>query len=120
MPQVTAEGARRAAGRCLPLLEIASGIERQHELLPALVPDKRIVRHQELLNSLCRSRAMGGFDGMPIQIRVFDDNVAARRNERRVGVQLCQDMLLGVARVEDDQDAGRAFGSPAHLAQDPI
>jgi hypothetical protein len=29
-------------------------------------------------------------------------------------------VLFGVARVEDDQDAGRAFGSPADLTQDPV
>ncbi len=63
---------------------------------------------------------MVAFNGMTVEIRVFDDNVASRRDQRRVRVQFRQDVLLGVARIEDDQDAGRAFGSPAHLAQDPI
>ena len=109
-----------APGRGLPLLEVASGIERQQKLLPALVPDERLIALQEFGNCLRRSRSMVAFHGVTIEIRVLDDKVAARRDQRGVRVQFRQDVVFGVARVEDDQDAGRASGSPADLTQDPV
>src|SRR5215216_7912778 len=103
MPQATAEGARArgAAGRCLPLLEEASRIERQQELLSALVPDERIIALQEFSNRLCRSWSVVAIHRVPIQIRVLDHQIAARRDQRGVRTQFRQDMVFGVARVED-------------------
>ena len=121
-PQATAEGtgARCASGRCLLLLEVASGIERQQELLPALVPDKHIVTFQEFRNRLCRSRSMVAFHGVTIQIRVLDDKVAARRDERGVSVQFRQDVVFTMPGVEDDQDGGLASSAPTDLAQNRV
>ena len=119
-PQAITEGATSTGGRRLPSLEIASGIEGQHELLPALVPDKRIVTLHEFRDSFRGPRAMAAIHRVTVEICVFDDKVASQRDQQRVRVQLRQDVLFSVARVEDDQDAGRAFGSPADLAQDPL
>ena len=88
------EGARGTGGRRLPSLEIASGIEGQHKLLPALVPDKRIVTLHEFRNSFRGSRAMVAIHWATVEICVFDDKVASRCDQRRVRVQLRQDVLF--------------------------
>ncbi|MDF2762258.1 MAG: hypothetical protein K0S83_992 [Thermomicrobiales bacterium] len=101
-------------------MKVAARIERQQELLSALVPDERIVTLQEFRNSLCRSRAMVAFHGVTVEIRVLDDKVAARRDQRGVSLQFRQDVVLTMPRVEDDEDCGLASSAPANLAQNLV
>lgn len=63
---------------------------------------------------------MVAFHWVTVEIRVLDEKVATRRDQRRVGVQFRQGVLFGVTRVADDENARRASGSLSHLAQDPV
>ncbi len=117
-PEATTDGVGSSTGdRCLPLLEVASRIEGQQELLSALVPDKRSIALQEFGNCLGWSGTMATEDGVTVEIRVLDYEVAARRDERSVGMELGQDVVLTMPRVEDNEDGGLAFGATADLTQ---
>ena len=79
-----------------------------------------IIALQEFRNCLRRSRTMVAFHGVTIEIRVLDDKVATRRDQRGVRVQFRQDVVLTMAGVEDDENGGLASGAPADLTQNLV
>ena len=60
---------------------------------------------------------MAAEDGVTVEVRILDHEVAARRDEWGVGVELGQDVVLTMPGVEDDEDGGLAFGATADLTQ---
>ena len=63
---------------------------------------------------------MVAFHGVTVEIRVLDDKVAARRDQRGVSVQFRQDVVLTMPGVEDDEDGGLASSAPANLTQNLV
>ena len=55
--------------------------------------------------------------GSAADVRVLDDEVAADRHERRVGLELGLDVRLRVVRVEDHERAA-TLGAAAHVGDD--
>src|SRR5579884_4306718 len=82
-------------------LEVALRIEGDEEPLHVGVPAEPSVLAQELVHGLHGPRAEAREDGMSVQVGVLDDEVAARRDERGVGVKLVQHVVPGVVGVED-------------------
>jgi glycosyltransferase involved in cell wall biosynthesis len=88
------------------LAKVAPWIERKEELLPLSIDYEVRSLTQELLHRLHRSRPEARDDGMAVQVRVLDDEIAARSHEVRIGTELVQDVVSAVVGVEDGHDRG--------------
>ena len=80
------------------------------------------VSEEEVVQGLIRPRTVGRDDRVAVQVRVFDDEVAAGRHEVRVVAKFTEDVVVAVVRVEHDHDpffASRVFGDePKRVGRD--
>ena len=60
---------------------------------------------------------MLGHDGVPVYVRVFDDQIAPGRDELAIRTQLPAHVRGMVVGVEDDQNTLRSGGSAPDLVE---
>ena len=106
----------RAGGSTSP--EVAGRVERDQ---PALTPavDVEVVCHrEEILHGLHGTRTVVGKHRMAVDVRVLHNQVTPGRHEGPVGLELAQNVVAAVVRVEDDHHALRPPGTACYSIDD--
>ena len=86
------------------LPEEPARVEREEELLAGRVDLELVGLGQERLDGLHRPGPVLREHRMPVDVRVLDDEVAARGHEAAVQPQLVEDVVARMVGVEDHED----------------
>src|SRR6266576_2860461 len=101
-PVSTGRSLRRGRARSLPTEEEPVRVERKHELLAPKIDFELRPSAEKKADRLQRSGTEVPLDWVSVDVRVFDDQVAAGGDERCVCLEFSEDVIARVIGIENN------------------